>query len=192
MSSPMSDSQDHDTLRGSNNGAGFTLMELLVVIAIIGILASILFPAATSALNGAKKTTAKNQTVQIATALTAYETEYGHFPTNTTGLMDSSLVTILCTTNGDTNDNPRGILFLEATAWKTGKGGTNGDGGFCDPFQSNTPYYVAMDTGYTNSISVPAQSTPGGPTTMSNLTKHVGVWTIWTNGTNQWLIDSWD
>jgi prepilin-type N-terminal cleavage/methylation domain-containing protein len=171
--------------------AGFTLMELLMVMAVIGILAGILFPAATSAMNAAKKTTAKNQAVQIATAISAYETEYGRFPTNASGQIDSSLVTILCTSN-DAVNNPRGIIFLEATAWKTGKGGTNSSGAFCDPFQSNTPYSVAMDSGYSNSISIPSQATPGGPTTMSNLTKHVGVWTLWTNGTNQWLIDSWD
>lgn len=170
---------------------GFTLMELLVVMAVIGILAGILFPAATSAMNAAKKTTTKNQAVQIATAISAYETEYGHFPTNASGQIDAPMVTILCTSN-DAVNNPRGIIFLEATAWKIGKGGTNSSGGYCDPFQSNTPYSVAMDSGYSNSISVPSQNSPGGPTTMSNLTKHVGVWTLWTNGTNQWLIDSWD
>jgi prepilin-type N-terminal cleavage/methylation domain-containing protein len=60
--------------------AAFTLIELLIVIAIIAVLAGLLMPAASSALNTAKKTTTKNQAVQIATAITAYETEYGKLP----------------------------------------------------------------------------------------------------------------
>jgi len=160
--------------------AAFTLIELLIVIAIIAILMALLFPAGQSAINSANKTTAKNQAVQIATAITAYETEYGRFPTNSGSNVGPALVTILCTAT-DTTNNPRGIIFLEANAWKKGKGGTNSSG-FCDPFGSTSSnvYSVSMDTGYSNSITAAG-------TTMN---RRVAVWT--TNSTLRALINSWD
>jgi prepilin-type N-terminal cleavage/methylation domain-containing protein len=162
----------------------FTLIELLVVIAIIAILAGLLFPAAQSALNSAKKTTAKNQVVQIATAITAYETEYGCLPTNSSGQMDSATVLEL------TTNNPRSISFLDVSSWKQGKGGTNASGAFCDPW-SNV-YSVSLDTNYANSLQLPTQTSPGGTVTTNTLPKHIGVWTIWTNRAQYFLIDSWD
>ncbi len=59
---------------------GFTLIELLIVIAIIGILMALLFPAVGSAIDAARRAQAKNDVTQIATAITAYETEYGRLP----------------------------------------------------------------------------------------------------------------
>ena len=169
----------------------FTLIELLVVIAIIAVLAGLLLPAGQSALNAAKKTTAKQQVVSIATAITAYETEYGCLPSNSSGLFDSALVSTLCTTN-----NPRGIVFLEATSWKQGKGGTNASGGFCDPFSSNAVYNVKLDTSYQSSLpSMPSQAYDGklwSVTTIPTLNKHVAVWTTWSNRGNVFLINSWD
>ena len=164
----------------------FTLLELLVAVSIIVILMGVLFPAATAAMNSAKKTTAKNQVVQIATAITSYETEYGRLPSVTGSNVNAALVSTLCTMT-DTN-NPRGIIFLEAGSWKKGKGGTNSLG-YCDPFASNSAYSVALDSGYTNSIDVPVSGTN---TTTTNITKHVGVWTVWTNGNTKTLINSWD
>jgi prepilin-type N-terminal cleavage/methylation domain-containing protein len=164
--------------RCHKKASAFTLIELLVVIAIIAILMGLLFPAGQSAINAAKKTTAKNQVVQIATAITAYETEYGRLPPGTFTTVDSTLASILCTTT-TTSNNPRGLIFLEANAWKKGKGGTNSSG-FCDPFGSNTVYQVAMDTGYSNSI------TAAGIT----MNRRVAVWT--TNSTLRVQINSWD
>ena len=59
---------------------GFTIIELLVVVAIIGVLMSLLFPAVQGALDSAKKAQAKNDAMQIATAIVAYDTEYGRLP----------------------------------------------------------------------------------------------------------------
>ncbi len=169
----------------------FTLIELLVVIAIIAILASLLMPAMNSALNSAKKATAKQQATSIATAIIAYETEYGRLPANSGGSnVDATLVTTLCTTN-DASNNPRGLIFMEASAWKQGKGGTNSSG-FADPFNSTSIYSVALDTNYANSLSLPTQTNAGSAITTTTTTKHVGVWTVWTNGTKTFLIDSWD
>jgi prepilin-type N-terminal cleavage/methylation domain-containing protein len=160
----------------------FTLIELLVVIAIIAILAGLLFPAAQSALNSAKKTTAKNQIVQIATAITAYETEYGCLPTNSSGQVDSTLVLQL------TTNNPRAISFIDISAWKTGKGGTNSSGAFCDPFSNTNVYNVALDTNYANQITVPTNASGATAT----ITKHIGVWTLPKVGSTNVLINSWD
>lgn len=165
---------------------GFTLIELLVVIAIIAILAGLLFPAGQSAINTAKKTTAKNQVVQIATAITAYETEYGRLPTNSGTTVGPNLVAILCSTN-DAVNNPRGLIFLEANAWKNGKGGTN-SAGFCDPFSETNVYSVALDTNYANTISVPTNA--GGA--LVPITKHIGVWSTPRIGRTNVLINSWD
>ena len=174
------------------NLRAFTLIELLVVIAIIAILAGLLFPAAQSALNSAKKTTAKNQIVQIATAITAYETEYGCLPntTNMSSVGSGSLPYILCTTN-DTVNNSRAIIFFDSSAWKSGKGGTNANG-FLDPWSN--AYSVALDTNYANQLpNMPAQSSVGvAPTYTTTLTKHIGVWTVWTNRSQYSLINSWD
>lgn len=167
----------------------FTLIELLVVIAIIAVLASLLMPAASNALNAAKKTTAKNQAVQIATAITAYEAEYGCLPAFTGTNMSPDNVAILCSTNN--TNNPRGIIFMEAQAWKNGKGGTNA-AGFCDPFSAKAVYSVALDTNYANTITVPMQSNARSAITSGTITKHVGVWTIWTNNRIPTIINSWD
>lgn len=166
--------------------AAFTLIELLVVIAIIAVLMGLLFPAGQSAINNANKTTAKNQAVQIATAIISYETEYGRFPTSAVTTMNSSLVSELCTTN-----NPRGLIFLEANAWKKGKGGTNSSG-FCDPFSSNSVYQVRMDTNYVNTLANMPEQSGSTVTTTTTMNRRVGVWTVWTNRSVQSLINSWD
>ena len=168
--------------------SAFTLIELLIVIAIIAILMGLLFPAGQSAMNSAKKTTAKNQIVQIATAITAYEAEYGRLPAFTGTTMSSANIAMLCTTN-DTNNNPRAILFMEVTAYKPGKGGTNSSG-FCDPFSETNVYSVALDTNYANQITVPMNAASSNNTT--TITKHVGVWTIPKVGSTNVLINSWD
>ena len=169
---------------------GFTLIELLVVIAIIAILAGLLMPAVSSAQKSAKKTTAKNQVVQIATAITAYETEYGRLPNfSDTNLSITNLSMLL---SADLSNNPRGLNFIEVTPWKPGKGGTNASG-FCNPFTNTGTYQVALDTNYANTISVPFQSAPGrNDIKFTNLTKHIGVWTVWTNGNYKYIINSWD
>jgi prepilin-type N-terminal cleavage/methylation domain-containing protein len=59
----------------------FTLIELLVVIVIIGVLAGLSFPVYQSVQNSAKKTQAKNDVTQIVTAVSAFYTEYGRYPT---------------------------------------------------------------------------------------------------------------
>lgn len=172
---------------------GFTLIELLIVILIITVLLALLMPAITQVKYSAWKTVAKNQCIQIATAITAYETEYSRLPnfTNATNLLTPNNLGMLLAS--DASNNPRGITFIETRTWALGKGGTNTNG-FCDPFISTNPYKVVLDTNYSNILSnMPYQSTNGGTVSNTNtLSKHVAVWTIWTNGTNIYLINSWD
>jgi len=62
----------------------FTLIELLVVIAIIAILIGLLFPAFKAVQNQARQTQAKNDLTQIVTAVNAFYTDYGKYPTSQT------------------------------------------------------------------------------------------------------------
>src|SRR6188472_2955977 len=62
----------------------FTLIELLVVISIIAVLAGLAFPAFQGVQNSAKRTQAKNDLTQIVTAVNAFYTEYGRYPTAAT------------------------------------------------------------------------------------------------------------
>jgi prepilin-type N-terminal cleavage/methylation domain-containing protein len=66
------------------NRAGFTLVELLTVIAIIGILAAMLLPVLSRVTNSAKKTKARLEANDIATAIQAYDSAYGRFPVSAT------------------------------------------------------------------------------------------------------------
>ncbi|HEY5036897.1 MAG TPA: hypothetical protein VII74_07180 [Chthoniobacterales bacterium] len=60
------------------------MIELLVVITIIAILMALLFPAFRSVQDQAKRTQAKNDLTQIVTAVNAFYTEYGKYPTTAT------------------------------------------------------------------------------------------------------------
>src|SRR5437667_11148134 len=68
----------------STRPRAFTLIELLVVIAIIAILVGLLFPAFKAVQNQARSTQAKNDLTQIVTAVNAFYTEYGRYPTSAT------------------------------------------------------------------------------------------------------------
>src|SRR5881275_1382949 len=60
----------------------FTVIELLVVIVIIAVLIGLAFPVYQGVQNQAKKTQAKNDLVQIVTAVNAFYVEYGRYPTD--------------------------------------------------------------------------------------------------------------
>ena len=92
--------------------SAFTLIELLVVIAIIVILAGLGFAGLQGALESSKKAQARNDVHQIASAVKAYQLEYGRLPE--AGNVIAAL----------TGDNSKKIVFLEAKAAKaTPKGG---------------------------------------------------------------------
>ena len=163
----------------SSHCSAFTLIELLIVIAIIGILMSLLFPAVNSAIDAAKKAQAKNDVTQIATAIAAYETEYGRLPTSPTSdsTVDASastatdIISILANLNSPTADNPRGIVFLEVQNAKKGKSGIS-NSTFVDPWGGT--YKVALVGNYDNTLSLDIGTAPGATT--NGLRKKAAVW----------------
>ncbi len=163
----------------------FTLIELLVVISIIGILAGLALPAISGALDSARRTQAKNDVVQIATAITAYETEYGRLPGVTgsadfSGPVSSTLVQTL--TGQDIANNPRAIVFIEVQEANTPakRSGTNGTG-FIDPW--GNAYQIAIDGDYNNTVSA------GSPS--ESLRKKVAVWNAPTEKPTRRTVSSW-
>ena len=140
----------------------FTLIELLVVISIIAILASLAFPAVNGAIDSAKRAKAKSDTVQIVTAVKAYQTEYGRLPTAavssddggeaTQGWFQSNNDEIIRVLTGENYNsmNPRKITFLETRPAKGNKDGVGTDGKFYDPW--GTPYAIKLDTSYDNNL----------------------------------------
>ena len=175
------------TTKKTSRTQAFTLIELLVVITIIAILAALAFPAIGGAMDSAKKTTAKNAAVQIANAVVAYETEYGRLPrtswsTAPTGDFSNAITGDLVKTlsGGATNDNPRAIVFIETSAYKKSKGGTNSSGEYLDPWGGT--YLIALDYNYDNTITAGTNSI--------SLRKKVGVWN--TNAIRKLTVNSWD
>lgn len=174
------------TTKKTTRPQAFTLIELLVVISIIAILASLAFPAVNGAMDSAKKTTAKNAAVQIANAVVAYETEYGRLPTNSGTTVGSTLMNAL--TAATTNNNSRAIVFLEAQAWKKGKGGTNANGDYQDPWGGT--YQILLDDNYDNRMTNSFPKLSGSGTESLTLMKKVAIWN--TNTSTKLLVRSWE
>jgi prepilin-type N-terminal cleavage/methylation domain-containing protein len=163
---------------------GFTIIELLVVVAVMGVLMSLLFPAVQGALDSAKKAQAKNDAMQIATAIVAYDTEYGRLPSTNSAPQTVNGNILGALTGTDTNLNPRKIIFLEVLNFRKGKGGILNDV-FVDPWANS--YYVALDGDYDNRVGV---STNGTTSSNATIMKKVGVWNE--NVKSRRQVRSWD
>jgi general secretion pathway protein G len=77
---PMSLSGDRD------REGGFTLLELLVVIAILGLLISLVAPAALRQLGGAKNSVARQSIQRLGQVLDLYRLDVGQYPSTEEGL----------------------------------------------------------------------------------------------------------
>ena len=168
--------------------AAFTLAELLLVIVIIVILAGLIFPVFQGVLERAKKLQAKNDLTQIVTAVNAFYTEYGRYPTSATtdatatygpggsttengGLFNELRATGLFTLNA------RQIVFISPPDAKDQNNPRSGiktsTGGYYDPWA--TEYAVAMDADYNNQIANPYTSNAGAT---PNLQGGVIAWSL--------------
>lgn len=159
---------------------GFTLVELLTVIAIIAVLMGLLFPAIGSAKDSARRAQAKNDCVQIVTAVKAYYTEYGKYPTDSTsdvrliGNDNSSILQPLVSGSGTLN--PRQIVFLEVpdkseqTAPKSGMKNNI----WYDPW--GKAYRIAVDSDYDNKVTNPYSGAS------TNINTGVIAWSVGKDG----------
>ena len=175
------------------NHAAFTLIELLVVISVILVIGGLTFPAIQGALDRAKKTQAKNDLVQVVTAINAFYTEYGRYPALSTmgsngtydGSNNNALLNVLraMPKNAEQGElNPRQIAFLNLPfakdATKPRAGVRQTDGMYFDPWGS--PYLIRIDDNYDNLIPNPYTPDKGaGP---ANLNGTAIGWSLGKNG----------
>ena len=152
----------------------FTLIELLVVILIVAVLMGLAFPVFQGVMNSAKRTQAKNDLIQIVTAVNAFYTEYGKYPTTATS--DATA------TYGPTNSNralfdelravtsalnTRQIVFLsppdakDPTNPRSGiAGATSASAGeYFDPW--GITYSIRIDWDYDNQVTNPYAANAG-------------------------------
>ena len=131
---------------------GFTLIELLVVISVIAILVALLFPAFRGVQDQARRTQAKNDLMQIVTAVNAFYTEYGQYPCDAQSgtdaqdffaADDNSNNTLFDILRGDPNNgnvqthNPKAIAFFQPIIAKdqnNPRSGIGGNGRLYDPW----------------------------------------------------------
>ena len=165
--------------------SAFTLIEMIVVMLIIATLTALFMGAAGNVFDRARRTQAKNDVIQIATAVNAFYTEYGRYPvtvtsTATDAFFGSGTTPAGCTSYGSnvvllnvlrniTTDpnavalNPRQIVFLSPGGAKNTvppRGGiATADNCYYDPWGSQ--YAIVIDTNYDNTITNPYSDIDG-------------------------------
>ena len=173
---------------GKPRTRAFTLIELLVVIVIIAVLMGLAFPVFQGVQEQARKAQAKNDLLQIVTAVTAFYTEYGRYPT--TGNSEAEATFGLANTNATLFDELRGIthalntrqiVFLsppdvrDSTNPRAGvaPAGSANAGQYFDPW--GTPYIVRLDWNYDNEVPNPYSGNAGAT---PNLRQGLIAWSL--------------
>jgi type II secretory pathway pseudopilin PulG len=148
------------------------------------------FPVFQGVQNSAKKTQAKNDLVQIVTAVNAFYTEYGRYPTAETtednatygpGKKNSSVVFDELRGKPGAPLNTRLIVFispLEDTSQARSKGKIGGDGQFFDPWGS--AYSFRIDADYDNQVASPYPGAAGAAP--EQIRQGVIAWSYGRNG----------
>ena len=162
--------------------AAFTLVELLVVISIIGLLAGLAVPAINGALKSAKKSEVAAVAQSIRTAVIAYNSEYGTWPTNAaTFRADVNFLNLMTTTTN--SNNIRGIIFLEVPTKFTNSDGIVTPSGYLKG--SNAVFNVAVDLdgdgvvtakNGTTDVTLRTAVAVWAPDASAPTTKSVGTW----------------
>ena len=161
-------------VRNPKPGRAFTLIELVVVISVIAILMGLLFPAFRGVQDQAKKTQAKSDLTQIATAVNAFYTEYGRYPTSATTNATATLGPGGSTpeNGGLFNElraitfvlNTRKIVYLSPPEAKNQTAPRSGietaTGGYYDPWGNE--YAIALDAEYGGTLTNPYGSNGAG------------------------------
>ncbi len=151
-----------------------TLLEVVVGVAVVFLLMALLFPAVTIGPGGSpKKAQAKNDVTQIATAVMAFETEYGRLPGTNHGAVGGKVLEALMGSNSTIN--PRGIVFIEVGPAKNGKSGIS-NGVWVDPWGG--AYQIAY-AGGTNNLVLAG-------TNGIEVRKRVAVWNDPALGKEEW------
>lgn len=130
---------------------GFTLVEMLVVIAILGILMSMMVPAAGVIMRRAKNSNARGDAGVVVATLMKYRMEYNRWPPLTAVgpdqyYTDKSWVDVM----SPAPDSPRTtanfnlIVFFEGGGGALAKDGANA-GAFVDPWGNPFIYQVDVD-----------------------------------------------
>ncbi len=145
---------------------GFTLVEILVVIGIMALLASLMMGGLSAAKSKARKTQARTEVAQIATAWKVYYVDYKHFPIDGTGnaysiddVMGEKAIRILQGNYSGapwSDMNPRNTAYLDFHAETTEQ---SGYAGYLDPW--GNVYQVRLDEDYDGYVSVPKKDGTG-------------------------------
>ncbi len=157
-----------NTARNTAHHTAFTLIELLVVIAIIAVLMGLLLPALGAVRTQARKVSAKNDVMQIVTAVKNFYTDYGRYPLpaaqaagdvtygpNSTNSVLFNILTYVATDANAPTVNPRQVRYLEIPNAKdtlNPKSGLGTNGAWYDPW--GIQYSIFIDGAYDNDITV--------------------------------------
>lgn len=170
----------------------FTLIELIVVILIIAVLMSLAFPAFQGVQNQMKRAQARNDLIQIVTAVNAFYAEYGKYPLATSDTIygpaatsNAALFNELRATAAQTQ-NPRQIVFISPPEAKdpvkprSGIGTSTGAGQFFDPW--GMAYHIQIDGNYNKQIDLNPYSSNAGS---NPLPAGVIAWSFGKDGQSQ-------
>jgi hypothetical protein len=148
----------------------------LFILAGLVVAVTLLFPSATVCGPYPRSTQAKNDATQIATAISAYLSEYGRLPISSpvdvtvSEKAQSGIMDLLCPESHPFPAlNSRGIVFLEIPNASKGRNGRlKGKGPYLDPW--GNPYFITLDSNYDGVVSAP------GDTSAPPIKKSVIVW----------------